>query len=120
MSNIFIVYLRDGELFSPLHIAASKGHLNIVELLVMFKPSMMYWKNKYKRTALLTAAEKGKADVVKYLLDSMATITKDKDCFNCLDWAIINGDTKSAMVMMCHDEWKEVCFIIMYLILLQV
>lgn len=114
------MYLRDGNLFSPLHIAAFKGHLNIVELLVMFKPSMIDWENKYKRTALLTAAVKGKADVVKYLLDSLAAITEDYEFFNCLDWAIINDDTKSAMVMMCHDRWKEVCFIIMYLILLSV
>ncbi|XP_046848686.1 transient receptor potential cation channel subfamily A member 1-like [Xenia sp. Carnegie-2017] len=102
------ITMKDGELFSPLHIAASKGHLTIVELLVMFKPSMINWKNKYKRTALLTAAEKGKADVVKYLLDNMAAITEDYELFNCLDWAIINGDTKSAMVMMCHDKWKEI------------
>ncbi|XP_046848681.1 transient receptor potential cation channel subfamily A member 1-like isoform X1 [Xenia sp. Carnegie-2017] len=102
------IIVRDGNLFSPLHIAAFKGHLNIVELLVMFKPSMIDWENKYKRTALLTAAVKGKADVVKYLLDSMVAITEDYEFFNCLDWAIINDDTKSAMVMMCHDRWKEI------------
>ncbi|XP_046848108.1 transient receptor potential cation channel subfamily A member 1-like [Xenia sp. Carnegie-2017] len=106
------IILRDGNMFSPLHIAAFKGHLNIVELLVMFKPSMIDWENKYKRTALLTAAVKGKADVVKYLLDSMAKITKIMKLPN----ASIN--VKVAMIICLISAGvqtlKEICQLFVY------
>ena len=95
-------------MFSPLHIASFKGHLSIVETLVAFRKDIVEWENKYRRTALLTAASTCKTDVVKFLLDNNAAVTEDHDFFNCLDWAIIKNDKQTAMMMMCHDRWKEV------------
>ena len=95
-------------MFSALHIASSKGHLSIVEMLIAFDNSIIDWTNKYGHTALLTASFSCKTDVVKFLLDSNAAITEDYEFFNCLDWSIMNNDKKSAMMMMCHDKWKEV------------
>ena len=95
-------------MFSALHIASSKGHLSIVEMLVAFNKNIIDWENKYGRTALLTAASTCKTDVVKFLLDNNAAIAEDYEFFNCLDWSIIKNDKQSAMVMMNHDRWKEV------------
>ena len=105
--QLFVLY-RDKNMFSPLHIASFKGHLSIVEVLVAFNKNIVEWENKYRRTALLTAASTCKTDVVKFLLDSNAAITKDHDFFNCLDWSILKNDKQTAMMMMCHDKWKEV------------
>ena len=95
-------------MFSPLHIASCKGHLSIIEMLVAFDKSIIDWPNKYKRTALLSAASMCKTDVVKFLLDNKAAITEDYEFLNCLDWSMIQNDEQSAMMMMCHDRWKEV------------
>ena len=95
-------------MFSALHIASFKGHLSIVEMLIAFDNSIIDWVNKYGRTALLTASSSCKTDVVKFLLDSNAAITEDYECLNCLDWSIVKNDKKSAMMMMCHDRWKDV------------
>ena len=103
-------FFRDGNLFSPLHIAAHKGHLPIVEVLVAFDRNIIDWDNKYGRTALLTAASSCKTDVVKYLLDCNAQITEDYEFYNCLDWSLIKNDKQTAMMIMCHDRWKEVSF----------
>ncbi|XP_046848111.1 LOW QUALITY PROTEIN: transient receptor potential cation channel subfamily A member 1-like [Xenia sp. Carnegie-2017] len=100
--------LGDSKISTPLHIAAQYGHLNIIKLLLEHKSSIIDLKNTDQRTALLEAACNGKADVVKYLLDNKAAITKDREFFNCLDWTIIKGDEDSAMVMMCHERWKEI------------
>lgn len=105
--QLFVFY-RDKNMFSPLHIASFKGHLNIVEMLVAFNKDIVQWENKYRRTALLTAASTCKTDVVKFLLDNNAAVTEDHDFFNCLDWSIIKNDKQTAMMMMCHDRWKEV------------
>ncbi|XP_028413558.1 transient receptor potential cation channel subfamily A member 1-like [Dendronephthya gigantea] len=100
--------VRDGNMFTALHIASCKGHLTIVEMLATFNKSIIDWPNKYGRTALLCAAKSCKTDVVKYLLDSNAAITEDYELYNCLDWSMIKNDKQSAMVMMSHDRWKEV------------
>ncbi|CAB4008909.1 transient receptor potential cation channel subfamily A member 1-like, partial [Paramuricea clavata] len=100
--------VRDGNMFSPLHIAASKGHLSIVEMVVAFDNNIIDWPNKYRRTALLTAASSCKTDVVKFLLDKNAAITEDYEFLNCLDWSLVKNDKQSAMMMMCHDRWKEI------------
>ena len=105
---ILILFFRDGNLFSPLHIASCKGHLSIIEMLVAFDKSIIDWQNKYGCTALLTAASMCKTDVVKFLLDNKAAITEDYEIRNCLDLSMIRNDKQSAMMMMCHDRWKEV------------
>ena len=73
-----------------------------------FDKNIIDCKNKYGRTALLTAASTCKTDVVKFLLDNNAEITEDHEFFNCLDWSIIKNDKQSAMMMMNHDRWKQV------------
>lgn len=65
-------------------------------------------ETKDKRTAMLEAAFYGQQDVLEYLLDNEATITKDYEFMNCFDWAIENGDQESAMMMMRHSRWREV------------
>ena len=69
---------------------------------------MIDYENDKKRTALLEAASYGKINVVIYLLDEKAAITKDGELFSCLDHAILNGDKDSANAMVCHDRWDEV------------
>ena len=103
-----MLFISDENMFSALHIASVKGHLSIVEMLVEFDKDIIDCVNKYGRTALLTASSTSKTDVVKFLLDNNAAITADYELFNCLDWSIVNNDEKSAMMMMCHDRWKEV------------
>ena len=101
-------------MYSALHIAADKGHLDVVQLLIATKSKIINWENKYKRTALISAASTGKSDVVKFLLESGAAITKDYEFFNCLDWSLVRNYKETAMTIMCHSRWKEViiqCFL---------
>ena len=95
-------------MYSALHIAAHKGHLQVVQLLLEFNRSIINWENKYRRTALIAAATTGKSNVVKFLLENDAAITEDYEFFNCLDWCLIKNDKDTAMTMMCHARWKEV------------
>ena len=99
---------RDENLQSALHIAAYKGHLDVVESLVAFDRNIIDWKNKYGRTALIAAASTGKTDVVKFLLENGAEINEDYEFLNCLDWSLIKNDKDTAMVMMRHSRWKQV------------
>lgn len=95
-------------MYTALHIAAHKGHLEVVELLVAFNRRIIDWKNKYGRTALTAAASTGKTDVVKFLLENGAAITEDHEFLNCLDWCLIKNDKETAMTMMLHHRWAEV------------
>ena len=109
LTTLFLMFfISDGNMFTALHIASFKGHLSIVEMLVAFDNSIIDWVNKYGHTALLTASSSCKADVVKFLLDNNAAITEDYEYLNCLDWSVEKNDEKSAMMMMCHDRWKDV------------
>ncbi|XP_046848105.1 transient receptor potential cation channel subfamily A member 1-like [Xenia sp. Carnegie-2017] len=96
----------DADRETPLHTAAKYSSPEVVKCLVN-NGAMINLENIYKRTALLTAAVEGKADVVKYLLDKWAKITNDYEFFNCLDWAIMNDDTKSAM---CSNSVEGIAF----------
>ena len=108
MRNTTSLSFSDGSMYSALHIAAHNGHLDVVELLMAVDQNIIDWKNKYGRTALIAAASTGKTDVVKFLLENGAEITKDYESFNCLDWCCIKNDKDTAMSMMLHSRWNEV------------
>jgi ankyrin repeat protein len=77
--------------FTPLYIAAEKGHLDVVSLLLE-KGAVADAKNYHGFTLLYSAAEKGKLDVVKLLLEKGAGIdAKVKGGFTPLHVAADKG-----------------------------
>jgi ankyrin repeat protein len=93
-----------------LHLAAKKGSLITTQLLLEHKPSIIDDKDYVEKTALMTAAENGNAEVVKFLLSREAKITKDLDRRNCLDYAVDNDWPEVAIVIIDANPpvWKKV------------
>ncbi len=57
---------------TPLHIAAKKGHTNVVEKLIAAGCDVDKARTDSGSTALFTAAQEGQIDVVKKLLENGA------------------------------------------------
>mmetsp|Transcript_20977 Transcript_20977/g.36790 ORF Transcript_20977/g.36790 Transcript_20977/m.36790 type:complete len:1017 (+) Transcript_20977:69-3119(+) len=77
---------------SALHIAAFKGHLKVVELLLAAGAWVDLQEGELKLTALHLAASEGHADVVDVLLAAGALPDlQDEDCYTALHLAKNNG-----------------------------
>ena len=75
---------------TALHVAASKGNKEIVELLLT-RGADIEAREDTGRTALHTAAFRGYMEIVKFLLEKGAKINaQTNDGKTPLDWAIIN------------------------------
>lgn len=96
---------RDG--FSPLHYACQEGHLNVVKKLLERHPFQKDLPAKNKNTALHLAALKGHAAIVKFLLDSGASITHNVIQTSFLDLAILYKHGAVASEAIKHNRWEE-------------
>ncbi|KAF7730660.1 hypothetical protein EC973_001609 [Apophysomyces ossiformis] len=77
---------------TPLHIAASRGHLDIVQCLIEEYEVAVDSRDKEGETALLKAAYDGRFTVVEYLLSKNANVhQKDKDGWTALHNACSKG-----------------------------
>lgn len=92
----------------PLHYAASKGHLDVIRIL-LDAGADIFQANKYHQTALHRAASQGRVGVIRCLIDHAARMTsKGKQAKSqlFLDLQDIEGNT--ALHMANEDGWNDV------------
>ena len=109
MFIIVLLLRRDCKGQLPIHAAASRGLLNIVQLLLKDNSICIDCIDNMRQTPLLLAAKNGSSQVVTYLLSKQADYTL-KDCRNlsAFDWAINNKQTEVIEVFLNKDYWKKV------------
>ncbi|KAI9281028.1 ankyrin repeat-containing domain protein [Sporodiniella umbellata] len=92
-----------------LHFAASRGHLNIVQLLIEEFAVRVDSVDKEGETALLKAAYNGHYSVVHYLLESNANLHhKDKDGWTALHNACSRGYFRIARLLIERNAKVDV------------
>jgi len=79
------INVRDKDGNSPLHLAAKKGRLEIVRLLLMHGADVNI-KSKDLQTPLIVAAKAGSVDVVRLLLEYHPDLTAKDD----IGWAVLH------------------------------
>ena len=94
---------KDGQ--TPLHLAAKKGHAEVVRMLFAFKADVSE-KDAQGESPLHGAAEKGHPQVARMLITKLnADVNEqDNDGWTPLHWAARHGDT--AFVRMLISEFK--------------
>ncbi|KAG1461775.1 hypothetical protein G6F56_005654 [Rhizopus delemar] len=94
---------------TPLHFAASRGHLETVKYLVDDYSATIDAKDREGETALLKAAYNGHFPVVQYLVSKNANIhSKDKDGWTALHNACARGYLPVARLLIQHDARVDV------------
>jgi len=91
---------RDYAYRTGLHIAADKGHLSCVHVLVQ-AGAQVDVMDRNQLTPLMLAASKGKADVVKYLVRIGADVTlKGEDGMTALHMAAKSGHLEVCKIIL--------------------
>lgn len=83
--------------------ACAKGYLDIVQYILKLSPNIINKKSNNKETALIIAADNGKANIVQYLLDNGA--------LNQIEDKTVNGF--SALYLASEYGHIEVCDILL-------
>lgn len=92
----------------PLHYAASKGHLDVLRLLLDAGADILQ-VNKYRQTALHRAAAQGRVGIARCLIDHAISINpkgKETKLQGLLDAQDTEGNT--ALHMAREDGWTDV------------
>lgn len=85
---------------SALMVAAGKGHLEVVQLLLRGRANINF-QDKHGSTALMNAIKTGKEDVAGYLIDNGANIrTKDDDGASALAHAAARGQMNMVRILL--------------------
>ena len=93
----------------PIHIAASKGLRNTVEVLLGEDPDVIDAVDNSDQSPLMLASKHGFFDVVSFLLGKNADYSlKDKLGFTAFDWAVKRTLPDVVEVFLERDDWKEV------------
>jgi len=91
--------------WTPLHYAATSGHLDIVEYLIS-KEVDVDAHSPNDTTPLMLAARFGHIKVVKFLLDQQADLAlHNKQDFTAIDFAYMNNQKEIAQGLM--SRWKK-------------
>lgn len=108
--TIFCIFLyRDANCRLPIHAAANKGLLNIVEFLINDNSESIDSSDNTRQTPLMLAAKNGFPQVVTYLLSKGAKYKlKDNSKCSAFDLAVINEKSEVVEVFLNKDYWKEV------------
>jgi len=85
----------------PLHIAAQKGHINIVDLLIQ-SGAIVDAKNRSERTPLHLAAIKNHSNIIKLLIQNGADIEAQEkyNGYRPLHIVVLNGYTNTAKMLL--------------------
>mmetsp|Transcript_30167 Transcript_30167/g.82923 ORF Transcript_30167/g.82923 Transcript_30167/m.82923 type:complete len:370 (+) Transcript_30167:73-1182(+) len=82
---------RDDRGRSPLHVAASRGDLQLCREMIKAEPDLVNCADKQKNTPIMDAALIGRSMIVKELIKHAAEVTrKNFDCMNALQLACVN------------------------------
>ena len=109
MFSIVLFLRRDTKGKLPIHAAASRGLLNVVQLLLKDNSICIDCIDNIRQTPLLLAAKNGCSQVVTYLLSKQADYTlKDYYNLSAFDWAVNNKQTEVIEVFLSKDYWKKV------------
>ncbi|CAH1428110.1 unnamed protein product [Lactuca virosa] len=87
---------------TPLHIAASRGHLNFVKILVHKKPTLALSLDSQRRTALHLASAEGHVEIVRELLNVISPDGwrfQDQDGSTPLHLAVMNEQLEVIKVL---------------------
>jgi hypothetical protein len=104
-----VLFKRDDDGKTCLHLAAAKGHLNVVKYLVETIQMDIDIVADHRLTPLHLACQYGRSEVVKYLFEHKASpILRDARLYNCLEIAIINLKNDLVQnVLFNHPLWRE-------------
>ncbi|XP_064463204.1 uncharacterized protein LOC135374124 [Ornithodoros turicata] len=95
---------------TALHLSASKGHTNVVKLLIPFYTSVEVI-NVFQRTPMHVCASKGHLDVVKLLLLRSRMSSRDEDGRTPLHWACESGAVDIVNFLLPHSfpNMRDAC-----------
>ncbi|KAL8820994.1 MAG: hypothetical protein Q9223_000908 [Gallowayella weberi] len=86
---------------SPLHRAASTNHLKVVRFIVQHDQETIHLRNRYEKTALHDAAERGFADILQVLIQHGADLrAKDKEKDTPLSYAAASGNISCVQLLL--------------------
>ena len=92
---------------TSLHLAASKGHLDVVRVLLSEFKANADARTNSSKTPLHLAASKGHLDVVRILLQSTTNVNAcDEDGSTPFDMAVNNNREEVALAMLSHCDTK--------------
>ena len=97
---------KNKESLTPLHIAAEKGHIEFVKMLVAYGAKVNILTNKYE-SPLHLAARNGHCEVAEILAKNGAILdAKNKDKKTPTDLACLNGHEKIAEYI-TYQKWNH-------------
>ncbi|CAF1467011.1 unnamed protein product [Adineta ricciae] len=108
MSHVSGLFRLDDERKSCLHLAAAKGHCEVVEFLLDEVHMEVDVIADRRTTPLHLACQYGHLKVAKYLLERKASPTlRDASLYNCLEIAIINRHDSLVRELFEHPLWRH-------------
>jgi WD40 repeat protein len=91
----------------PLHTAANKGHVDIVELLIDVGKVRVGFKDKNGQTALQLAAEKGHQDIIHLLLKKGAVVSQCQQTFKGHTSAVASVALSYDSKLVASGSWDD-------------
>nr|CDS25872.1 ankyrin repeat and KH domain containing protein [Hymenolepis microstoma] len=103
LSRRSLPHIGNKNMFTPMMCAANKGYLGIVHCFLEHGVPMRYGVNKYGRSELTLACEKGFTDIVKLLLQSGdPKIDRSAEIDHAFQSAINNGKIDAVKILLQH------------------
>ncbi|VUZ55587.1 unnamed protein product [Hymenolepis diminuta] len=101
MSRKCLAHIGNKNMFTPMMYAAGNGNLEVVRYFLEHGVPMRYAVDKYEKSELTLACEKGYTDIVKLLLDSGdPKINRSAEINHAFKSAIINGEIDVARILL--------------------
>lgn len=107
-ANYYMTANCGGSYESAIGMACRIGNIKIVQLLLKKQPALVHEGSKFRDTPLITAAYYGHADIVQYLIEQGADLTKtyyqeDYSDYTALHWAAYQNQVETVKVLLNTD-----------------